>query len=220
MQKARIERRDGRSSTALRTDDSREGGGLNVQNGDMRTDPARHFSERLILTRMSEDFLKQSLRATDSSRVRSGETPAADEWLAEKWLIRQRLSQYRTDPAYRAWGVWAIGLRSMGRMIGHIGFHTPPNAPYLHPFAENAVEFGFAIYPAFRRQGLGTEAATVLMDWAFTTHAITRFVLSISPRNAPTRRIAEKLGFHRIGQWEDPQDGPEDVFLLDRAEHE
>jgi RimJ/RimL family protein N-acetyltransferase len=101
-------------------------------------------------------------------------------------------------------------------MVGHIGFHTPPNAPYLRPYAENAVEFGFAIYPPFRRQGIGTEAATALMDWASNTHAITCFVLSISPQNAPSRRIAEKLGFRRIAQWDDPEDGPEDVFLLDR----
>lgn len=164
---------------------------------------------------MSEGFLERSLRATDSSEVRGDERLVADEWLAEKWLIRQRLRQYRSDPQYRKWGVWAIALRSTDQMVGHIGFHTPPNAPYLRPYAESAVEFGFAIYPSLRRQGLGTEAATALMDWAINTHAITRFVLSISPQNAPSQRIAAKLGFRRINQWEDPEDGPEDVFLLD-----
>jgi RimJ/RimL family protein N-acetyltransferase len=184
----------------------------------MATDAPRCLSERLVLTRMSERFLARSLRAADPSEVRSDETLVANEWLVEKWLIRQRLSQYRADSAYRDWGVWAIGLRSTDQMVGHIGFHTPPNAPYLLPYAANAVEFGFAIYPTFRRQGLGTEAAAALMDWAINTHAITRFVLSISPRNTPSRRIAEKLGFRRIDQWEDPGDGPEDVFLLDCAD--
>jgi RimJ/RimL family protein N-acetyltransferase len=167
---------------------------------------------------MSGNFLARSLRAADSSEVRSDEISVADEWLAEKWLIRRRLSQYRSDPAYRTWGVWAVGLRATHQMIGHIGFHTPPNAPYLRPYAENAVEFGFAIYPPFRCQGFGTEAASALMHWASESYGTTRFVLSISPQNAASTRIAEKLRFKRIGHWEDEEDGPENVFLLDRAD--
>jgi len=189
-----------------------------AQNQRMKAAAPRQLSERLALVRMSEDFLRRGLRATACSEVRIDETFVADEWLAEKWLIRQRLSQYRADSAYREWGVWAIVLRTKGQMIGHIGFHTPPNAPYLRPYAENAVEFGFAIYRPFRRQGFATEAASALMHWAIQAHRITRFVLSISPLNLASARVAEKLEFRRIGQWEDDQDGTEDVFLLEHTE--
>lgn len=176
-------------------------------------------SHRLRLTRMSEDFLARSIAATNSSDLSSETLTVPPEWLAEKWLMSLRLEQYRADAAYRDWGLWAVALHETRQMIGHIGFHTPPNAPYLQPYAQNAVEFGFTIFPAFRRQGFATEAATALMDWAMRSHRLTRFVMSISPQSTPSLRIADRLGFQRIGHWEDEKDGPEGVFLLDRAVH-
>jgi RimJ/RimL family protein N-acetyltransferase len=169
---------------------------------------------------MSEDFLDRSLRATDASALSSDELGVHREWLTEKWLMRLRLEQYRADPTYRDWGIWAVGLRTTGQMVGHMGFHTPPDAPYLRPYAESAVELGFETYSPFRRQGIATEAAAALMSWATETHGVTRFVLSISPQNTPSLSIAEKLGFRRIGQWEDDKDGPEEVFLLERSQYE
>jgi RimJ/RimL family protein N-acetyltransferase len=53
-----------------------------------------------------------------------------------------------------------------------------------------------------------------LVDWAHRTHAVTRFAASIAPGNIASRRLAEQLGFRVVGSHVDPEDGPEDVFVL------
>jgi RimJ/RimL family protein N-acetyltransferase len=51
------------------------------------------------------------------------------------------------------------------------------------------------------------------MDWATREHGVTRFVVSISPVNQPSLRIAQKFGFRKVGSFTDPEEGIEDVFL-------
>ena len=51
------------------------------------------------------------------------------------------------------------------------------------------------------------------MDWASREHAVTHFVVSISPTNEPSLHIAQKFGFRKVGSFTDPEDGVEDVFL-------
>ena len=98
-------------------------------------------------------------------------------------------------------------------MIGFIGFHTLPGAEYLNSYAPDSVEFGYTIFPDYRGKGYASEAAQALMDWATREHQVTRFVVSISPMNQPSLRIAQKLGFRKVGSFNDPEEGVEDVFL-------
>jgi len=98
-------------------------------------------------------------------------------------------------------------------MIGFIGFHTLPGPEYLNSYAPNSVEFGYTIFSDYRRKGYASEAAQALMDWASREHHVTRFIVSISPANAPSLRIAKKLGFRKVGSFIDPEEGVEDVFL-------
>lgn len=102
----------------------------------------RYFTDRLLLTRMPEDFLDRSLSAADASVLSSEEFSVPEVWLAQKWLMSFRLEQHRADAEYRNWGLWAVVLRETHQMIGDIGFHTPPNAPYLQPYANNAWSSG------------------------------------------------------------------------------
>ena len=98
-------------------------------------------------------------------------------------------------------------------MIGFIGFHTLPGADYLNPYAPGSVEFGYTIFVDYRRKGYASEAAGALMDWATREHDVTRFVVSISPINKPSLRLAQKFGFRKVGTVTDIEDGVEDVFL-------
>jgi RimJ/RimL family protein N-acetyltransferase len=49
------------------------------------------------------------------------------------------------------------------------------------------------------------------MAWA-RQQGVTRFVLSISPTNAPSVRIANRLGFVKIGSQMDEADGLEEIY--------
>jgi RimJ/RimL family protein N-acetyltransferase len=146
-----------------------------------------------------------------ASRILGLEVPS--EWLEVKWLMEMRLAKLRENPALEPWLLRAIGLRDSKAMIGFIGFHTLPGPEYLNSYAPNSVEFGYTIFSDYRRKGYASEAAQSLMDWAIREHNVTRFVVSISPSNEPSLRIAQKFGFRKVGSFTDPVEGVEDVFL-------
>lgn len=137
------------------------------------------------------------------------------DWLEAKWLMEIRLEKMHSDPALELWLLRAIVVRETKTMIGYIGFHTLPGADYLKSYTPDGVEFGYTIFPAYRQMGFASEAAGALMEWATLEHGVKSFVLSISPANEPSLRLARKFGFRKIGSITDPEDGVEDVFLLE-----
>ena len=97
-------------------------------------------------------------------------------------------------------------------MVGHCGFHGSPGAAYLEPYAPGGAEIGYTVFPPYRRNGYATEAVRGLMGWAAEAHGVPTFVLSIAPANEPSQAIARRLGFSVVGLYDDPEDGPEEVF--------
>jgi RimJ/RimL family protein N-acetyltransferase len=172
---------------------------------------------RLLLRTMSASFLDASLddRVAAAEALIGLRVPAA--WFTEKALMELRLEDLDNDPAYLPWSLRAIGLRSTGEMVGYLGFHSRPNPAYLQPLVADAVEVGYTIFPPYRKRGFATEAVIGLIGWAHRVASIGNFVISISPDNEPSRAIAARLGFRRIGETTDEFDGVEEVFLLDGA---
>ena len=182
---------------------------------DASTLPPAIRSKRLALLPMSVEFLKASLAGDVARATKSlGVTPP-DEWLRAQELIHFRLAQLQADPSLQPWLQRAILLRSTGSMIGHITFHTAPDPEYLQPIAPGGIELGYSIFPAYRRQGYATEAVGALMAWAVREHNIPRFMLSISPDNLPSLRIAQHFGFHKVGSQIDEVDGLKDILILE-----
>jgi RimJ/RimL family protein N-acetyltransferase len=170
-------------------------------------------SSRLELITMSPAFLDSSFRGDLETASRLINLTIPSDWLEAKWLMEMRLIKMRENPALEPWLLRAVGLRETKTMIGFIGFHTLPGAEYLNSYAPGSVEFGYTIFPDYRRKGYASEAAQALMDWATREHGITRFVVSISPTNEPSLRLAQKFDFRKVGSFTDPEDGLEDVFL-------
>jgi RimJ/RimL family protein N-acetyltransferase len=126
-----------------------------------------------------------------------------------------RLKDVGVDSDYLPWSLRAMLLKPSLPFVGHFNFHTKPNADYLKELAPGAVEMGYFVLPEFRRQGLAEEAALGMMAWASQVHGVNRFVVSISPENAPSVAMARKLGFARIGSHIDEEDGYEDILARD-----
>jgi [ribosomal protein S5]-alanine N-acetyltransferase len=162
---------------------------------------------------MSPAFLNASFKGDLESASYLIGLDVPSEWLEAKWLMEMRLIKMRENPALEPWLLRAVGLRETKTMVGFIGFHTLPGADYLNSYAPGSVEFGYTIFPDYRGKGYASEAAGALMDWATREHTVTRFVVSISPTNEPSLRIAEKFGFRKVGTVIDPEEGVEDVFL-------
>jgi [ribosomal protein S5]-alanine N-acetyltransferase len=169
---------------------------------------------RLTLRLMSEQFMQACLEKRVLEAERLLGASLSPSWFEEMGFLAMRVEQLRQDPKYTVWGPRAVVLETERRVIGHIGFHGTPNQPYLLEFVPDGIEFGYTIDEAYRRQGFALEASLALMRWAALEQGIKRFVLSVSPRNAASQGLAAKLGFKKVGEHMDVEDGLEEVFEL------
>ncbi len=118
---------------------------------------------------------------------------------AALWL--QRKQDTSIDPS---WLARAIILRDARIIIGHMGFHFPPDA-------RGMVEIGYTVEPGYRRMGIAREGAFALAGAAADAGA-TVLRASVSPRNLASLGVIAKLGLAEAGSQEDEKDGTELVF--------
>jgi RimJ/RimL family protein N-acetyltransferase len=134
------------------------------------------------------------------------------DWLSRfERLVRRRRDQIAGDPEQATWVLRVMVLRDTREVVGNIGFHGKPGSNALG--AIDAVELGYSVEAAFRRQGFAEEAIRGMIGWA-RTRSISRFLVSVSPTNAPSLALAAKLGFSEVTRVVDDEDGPEIVFEL------
>jgi RimJ/RimL family protein N-acetyltransferase len=119
-------------------------------------------------------------------------------------VLELRRDQIRGGTDYR-WLLRAAVTRTHPTVVGRVGFHDPPGA-------DGVVEIGYMIDAGHRRQGFAIECATRLIESAEQMGHVSAVRASISPDNEPSLHIAERLGFHRIGERIDEIDGLEYVF--------
>jgi RimJ/RimL family protein N-acetyltransferase len=166
-------------------------------------------SARLDLVSMSPEFMRLSLAG---DLIGAAEVIGAA--LPENWpgrtgrTMRYRLVQLDADSSMQPWLLRAMVLREpIRRVVGHIGFHAPPDG-------RGALEIGYSVELAHRRQGYAFEAVQALFAWAEHEHGIHRFIASIAPTNLASLALAQKMGFQQTGsQWDD-EDGQELIFEL------
>ena len=103
-------------------------------------------------------------------------------------------------------------------MVGHISFHHKAPDPDVVPYSEHAVELGYAIEQGYRRNGYARESALGMIDWAVKQKVYT-FLLSISPENIPSIKLAESMGFKKISERMDETDGLEYVYIAEFGKH-
>ncbi len=161
---------------------------------------------------MTPEFLKASILGDNAAAEKYLGATLPSFWPDIKKVLTLRFHQLQDDPTLQPWLLRGICHKETGAMIGHIGFHTAPNPDYLTPWITEAIEFGFTVFPDYRRMGYATEASKALMQWARNIHNVSKFVLTISPDNAPSQNLAASLGFKHIGSHVDDEDGSEDIL--------
>ncbi len=60
-------------------------------------------------------------------------------------------------------------------------------------------EVGYALLPSAWGHGYANEAVTALLDWGFEQLRLNRVEADVDPRNTPSARALERLGFVREG---------------------
>ncbi|MCH8814702.1 MAG: GNAT family N-acetyltransferase [Chloroflexi bacterium] len=165
-------------------------------------------TERLNLVPMTPTWITALL---DGQRPTDFSIPDAwpDEHDRAFLSIRLKDLQNGAPPDWLARSMVLLGTPVM---VGHCGFHGPPNTGFA--------EIGYTVFEPHRRNGYAEESIRGLMSWALETHRHHRFRLSIAPDNEPSLRLAAKLGFAKVGEQIDPIDGLEHVFELElRDDH-
>jgi [ribosomal protein S5]-alanine N-acetyltransferase len=164
-------------------------------------------SERLELPLLSAEQM-EALVTGDVPRVEAEiDGRFTIEWLAVyARLLRLRAEQSRADPPVNKWLLRPIVLRGNGRpVIGAINFHMGPDE-------RGMVEVGYGLQPEYRGRGYAIEAVRALFAWAEQDPAVKVFRASVAPDNERSLNLIAKLGFVRVGEQMDPEDGLELVF--------
>lgn len=107
-----------------------------------------------------------------------------------------RLLRYAGTWVLLGYGFWVIRDQASGDFLGEVGFHN------LHrevvPSFGDRPELGFALVPLAQGKGLATEAACAALAWGDRTWAGGETVCMIATGNAPSLRVARKLGYREV----------------------
>jgi len=138
-------------------------------------------------------------------QFRAGDVDAMHECFANPEAMRfwnrpvhtKRIETERTvrncidcTPAY--YRFWAVADANTDRCLGLVSYHDG------HIRYKRAA-IGYIINPARHRQGIATEAVSAMLDFCFGELGLHRLTAFIDPDNAPSRALAEKLGFRCEG---------------------
>jgi RimJ/RimL family protein N-acetyltransferase len=127
---------------------------------------------------------------------------AAQEW---RGTWRRRARQVDLDPAFASWVTGLIWDEEQEIAVGRAGFHAPPDPAGM-------VEVGYAVAPAYRRQGYARAALEALLQRAAQEPKVRTVRASIRPDNIASYRLAAQYGFMEVGQQWDDEDGLEIIY--------
>ena len=135
----------------------------------------------------------------------SAGAPLSEYLLSETWLWRIRRDQIARDPASAEWVVRAAVDADTGQVVGHGGFHGPPDE-------NGTVEVAYSVDPQFRRRGYARAILAALLERAAADPRVRSVRASIRPDNAGSLATIAGFGFRKVGEQWDPEDGLEFVF--------
>jgi RimJ/RimL family protein N-acetyltransferase len=148
--------------------------------------------------------MPQAARELETARLRlrvprESDFPTYEAWCADIGIMRylggktlNRVEAWRHLAylvghwAFRGYGYYAVDEKASGRLAGRVGFTNQTGWP--------GFELGWTIAPEFQGRGFATEAATLLLDYAFEVLDQSHVISLIHADNAPSRRVAERLG--------------------------
>jgi len=125
---------------------------------------------------------------------------------AETWdLMARMLGQW----GLRGYGFFAVEDAASGRFIGRSGI--------LHTLAWPEPELAYGLDRPFWGQGLATESAVAIRDWAFSSLGLKLLASFVRPDNAGSIGVLRRMGAVRTGtftllggdaeRWEHHPDG-------------
>lgn len=147
-------------------------------------------TRRLLLRELQQADLPAVARLLQNETAMYAYNHVFTDKDVQAWLDRQR-GRY----AAHGFGLWAVVLRETGAVIGQAGLTYQP---YLHT---QVLEVGYLLEPAYWHRGYATEAARACRDYAFGPLGGDKVFSIIKSDNAPSIRVAERLGMTREAEF-------------------
>jgi RimJ/RimL family protein N-acetyltransferase len=138
-------------------------------------------TERLLLRGWREsdlDPLARMMADPEVARFIGGVQPRSSVWRA--------LAMFVGLWALRGYGFWVVERKSDGGFLGRVGFWQPEGWP--------GIELAWSLDRPYWGNGYATEAAKAALDYGFLTFPVPKLVSLIDPNNAPSQRVANRLG--------------------------
>jgi len=146
-------------------------------------------SSRLRLRPHRDDDLDALFEMQSDPRVmRYWSYPAWTERRQAEERLTEIYRQLRESDVY----IWAIADRASDRMLGNTALFSINRGQAL-------AEVGYSLMTKCQGQGFAQEAMRLTLGFVFDELGLERVEADIDPRNAPSCRLVERLGFVREG---------------------
>lgn len=105
-------------------------------------------------------------------------------------LMSQIMARFNSQGG---WGFWAVELKLTGEVIGFVGLNMPDSQLPCSP----CTEIGWRLRTKYWRQGYTTEAAQVVIKFAFEKLKLEELVAFTAVPNIASEAVMKKLGMHK-----------------------
>jgi RimJ/RimL family protein N-acetyltransferase len=109
-----------------------------------------------------------------------------------------RLLAYLGHWSLLGFGYWAVEEKATQRYVGELGFADFKRD--LKPSIDGLPELGWALARHAHGKGFATEALRAVVDWADAELTSARTVCIVSPDNAASLRVADKIGYREYAR--------------------
>ncbi len=174
-------------------------------------------TERLIVrpyTAKDRSFVLDMYSRQEVQRFIGTQRPLESMEEAAALLMRWR-SANSINPLL---GIWAVTLRATREPVGTVMLKMAPLSADAQPMPlSDDYEVGWHLHPDYWGHGYATEAAAGALQRGFEA-GIAEIVSVMHPDNAPSRRVAQRLGMVYVGRTRRYYSAEADVYRATAAD--
>lgn len=141
----------------------------------------------------------EAFELAENELARMLDVELADGWLVFPEVITLSREFLVKNPDAADWWMYFFIHAAAKKLVGNGGFKGRPN--------DGTVEIGYAVAPTYCGQGLATEAAQGLIDFAFSHAQVQTIQAHTLAEENESVRVLRKVGMTFVKEYNDPEDG-------------
>ena len=157
-------------------------------------------TQHLLLLPCSLEMLQIAIEGNSSIQEK------LDIEVAENWTefglapLQYSYDKLSSDHEENGWWTYFPIHKGENKLIGSCGYKGKPSE-------SGVVEIGYEVAPDYRTMGFATEMANGLISNAFSNPRVTMIIAHTLSEENPSTKILRKIGFIKVGEINDPEDG-------------